>query len=240
MNRSIRIRKAAWPLAIHALGLGIAMGVAAPAFALTIPGHAPFGGLPECRHATWKDACLISVPNGDFGGPEGDSHSHGYSFPSFAPPHSVAEHITPWRYIDPGRRGGGQAQAGEQFVLLQSGDGVEQRVTLPSTGSGEPVVYGVHAHVGTWTGSTRVRMDVALRSGDKVVAQANRAVQVAQVTDDPRSELMAWIEAPRGQDMSAMDIRITAEDGLGRTPVADVVIVRATPDDPLPEVTPRW
>ncbi|MGF6494911.1 hypothetical protein ABIE56_003109 [Luteibacter sp. 621] len=204
------------------------------------PGHPALSHLPLCRDVSVVDACRIDVPNGNFAGFEGDDFAHAYEFPSWRPTHTVAEHIVPWRYLDPGNRGGGQVEAGSTLTLLQRGDSVEQRLPLPALPTGAHVTYAVHAHTATWTGDSRVRMDISLRDGSGVITRANAAVVMNKVSDEPRSELLAWINVPDGTNPTDLDIAIGMEDGLGRVPVSDVVVVRAQQDDPVPELAVRW
>lgn len=205
------------------------------------PGHRAIDHLPACRDASAVDACRVDVPNGDFGGPAGDVHSHGDDYFGIRRnPHPVAQHIHPWRYLDPGNRGGGTQDSGPGLELLQMGDSVEQRVPLPAVTSDKPIVYAVHAHTGTWTGNNRVRLDIGLVEGGVVIARADAAVDMGAVRDEPRYELVAKVTVPNGTRPTDLDIAIGSENGYGRVPVADVFVVRAPQDDPVPELKPAW
>lgn len=206
-----------------------------------VPRHPLLGRLAACANAKAAQPCRVAVPNGLFDGPaDDDRYTHGYQPQYFWRwPHTMAEHITPWLYLDRCGTGYAQADADATFALKCPGDAVVQTLSLLPVADGVEVGYTAHAHVGAWSGYTDVRMDVELIENGQVIAASNAIVQIRTPYRTPTAELAAWIDVPEGARPEAMRISIASLNGWGQAPVGDVFVVRATPDRYMPELQPQ-
>ena len=205
---------------------------------VVIPGHPGLHRLPACERAGVEQPCHVTVPNGRFDGPPDDyRYSHGYQpYLFWQWPHSVADHIAPWTYIDYAGTGYPQQDAEDAFHLKSAGDVVIQTVSLPVQGRGGAAGYTVHAHVGSWSGHVDVRMELTLLEGDKVIATANRTLQMRTPSYSASRELTAWIGSPGTNHPTALRVSIATQSGWGATTIDDVFILRAPPDTFVPEL----
>lgn len=203
-----------------------------------VPWHPGVGRLPTCESVSVERTCRIAVPNGDFEGPEDDGvYTHGYEPLKFWRwPHSVAEHISPWVYLDHAGTGYALAEAADDIVLKSVGDAITQSIALPPVRG--TVGYTVHAHVGAWSGTNDVRMELTLFDADRAVASANRTVQLRSPSSTASRELVGWVEAPVGIMATDLRISLAVQAGWGATSIDDVFIVRAQPDAYVPELQP--
>lgn len=206
-----------------------------------IPRHPGIDELTSCTLAPAARPCRIAVSNHQFDGPSDDyRYTHGYQPQYFWQwPHSMAEHIVPWIYLDRCGTGYAMADADADFVLKCPGDAVTQTISLPPVPDGASIGYTAHAHVGSWSGYMDVRMDVELLENGQVIATSNAIVQIRTPYRSPLSELSSWIDVPEGRRPEAMRLSITASNGWGQAPLDDIFVVRAHPDSYVPQLQPQ-
>lgn len=206
-----------------------------------MPRHPGFDRLPDCASAASARPCRVAVANGHFDGPpDDDRYTHGYQPQYFWRwPHTMAEHIVPWLYLDRCGTGYAQTDADAAFALKCPGDAVVQTLALPPVTNDTRLGYAAHAHVGSWSGHMDVRIDVELIEKGQVIAASNATVQMRAPYRAPVSELSTWVDVPEGGRPESMRLSITSLNGWGQTPVDDVFVVRASPDVYIPELQPR-
>jgi len=225
-----------------ACALLAALGSTGVAIAQDVPGHPQMAGMGECT-TNPLTICRVAVPNGDFAGGNADAYSHAGFMPALGPSHSIADHIAPWEYVDgSGLNYAAEVATAEPFVLRMPGDGVRQVVRLPAhdDAGDAPISYHVHAHVGSYSGVSTTRMDLALMDGESAVETASLRVEHGDTRGDALSELVTTITVPAGTNVDALSITLTSEPGEGRVPVADVFVVRAPDDAYISAMQPRW
>lgn len=198
-----------------------------------VPGHAALRGLPDCANVDLYRACRVDVPNGDFGGGDGDRYYHGTSSFAgfFSGVHSIRAHLHPWIYASRGLAAHLERPAQDlRLTLPRPSDHVYQWLPLTPNRPHDSF-FIVHAHVSSTGGLAKAAIQLRLPGGmpeDEVIARAETFS-----VEEPGDELVASLRVPAGTTADRIGIAIRTEAGSVPVVVDDVFLVRA-PSGQLP------